>query len=164
MKKLLTDCKKSNRTNFEISLPYIGDITTQTSLTNKTLCAPSIFCLNFTSNTAVLNQMLVGYIPDTTIGFIRGIDQLKSMKYEKNQELKLLPFDSKGFLLKTDLLILKRAKKTSAFHLFVNYKNTFQRNQLSTKMQKLKKNVFKQYFLTVHRTNFFIEKLRINFV
>ena len=108
MKKLLTDCKKSNRTNFEISLPYIGDITTQTSLTNKTLFAPSIFWLNFTSNTAVLNQMLVGYIPDTTIGFIRGIDQLKSMKYEKNQELKLLPFDSKGFLLKNRFINTKK--------------------------------------------------------
>ena len=108
MKKLLTDCKKSNRTNFEISLTYTGDIPTQTSLKYKTLYAPSIFCLNFTSNTEVLNQMLVGYIPDTTLGFIRGIDQLKSNKYEKKQELKLLPFDSKAFLLKNRFINTKK--------------------------------------------------------
>ena len=108
MKKLLTDCKKSNRTNFEISLTYTGDIPTQTSLTYKTLYAPSIFCLNFTSNTEVLNQMLITYTLDTTLGFVKGINQLKSNRYEKKQGLKLLQFASEGFLLKKQIDLYKR--------------------------------------------------------
>ena len=108
MKKLLTDCKKLNPTNFEISSSYAGDISAQTSLTNKTLFAPSIFWLNFTSNTEVLNQMLITYTLDTTLGFVKGINQLKSNRYEKKQGLKLLQFASEGFLLKKQIDLYKR--------------------------------------------------------
>ena len=108
MKKLLTDCKKLNPTNFEISSSCTGDISAQTSLTNKTLFAPSIFWLNFTSNTEVLNQMLITYTLDTTLGFVKGINQLKSNRYEKKQGLKLLQFASEGFLLKKQIDLFKR--------------------------------------------------------
>jgi hypothetical protein len=108
MKKLLTDCKKLNPTNFEISSSCTGDISAQTSLTNKTLFAPSIFWLNFTSNTEVLNQMLIRYTLDTTLGFVKSINQLKSNQYEKKQELKLLQFASEGFLLKKQIDLYKR--------------------------------------------------------
>ena len=108
MKKLLTDCKKSNPTNFEISLSCTGNISAQTSLTNKTLFAPSIFWLNFTSNTEVLIQMLITYTLDTTLGFVKGINQLKSNRYEKKQGLKLLQFPSEGFLLKKQIDLYKR--------------------------------------------------------
>ena len=108
MKKLLTDCKKLNPTNFEISSSCTGDISAQTSLTNKTLFAPSIFWLNFTSNTEVLNQMLITYTLDTTLGFVKGINQLKSNRYEKKQGLKLLQFASEGFLLKKQIDLYKR--------------------------------------------------------
>ena len=108
MKKLLTDCKKLNPTNFEISSSCTGDISAQTSLTNKTLFAPSIFWLNFTSNTEVLIQMLITYTLDTTLGFVKGINQLKSNRYEKKQGLKLLQFPSEGFLLKKQIDLYKR--------------------------------------------------------
>jgi hypothetical protein len=108
MKKLLTDCKKLNPTNFEISSSCTCDISAQTSLTNKTLFAPSIFWLNFTSNTEVLNQMLIRYTLDTTLGFVKSINQLKSNQYEKKQELKLLQFASEGFLLKKQIDLYKR--------------------------------------------------------
>ena len=108
MKKLLTDCKKLNPTNFEISSSCTGDISAQTSLTNKTLFAPSIFWLNFTSNTEVLNQMLITYTLDTTLGFVKGINQLKSNWYQKKQGLKLLQFASEGFLLKKQIDLYKR--------------------------------------------------------
>ncbi len=108
MKKLLTDCKKLNPTNFEISSSCTGDISAQTSLTNKTLFAPSIFWLNFTSNTEVLNQMLITYTLDTTLGFFKGINQLESNRYEKKQGLKLLQFPSEGFLLKKQIDLYKR--------------------------------------------------------
>ena len=108
MKKLLTDCKKLNPTNFEISSSCTGDISAQTSLTNKTLFAPSIFWLNFTSNTEVLNQMLITYTLDRTLGFVKGINQLKSNQYEKKQELKLFQFASEGFLLKKQIDLYKR--------------------------------------------------------
>ena len=108
MKKLLTDCKKLNPTNFEISSSCTGDISAQTSLTNKTLFAPSIFWLNFTSNTEVLIQMLITYTLDTALGFVKGISQLKSNRYEKKQGLKLLQFASEGFLLKKQIDLYKR--------------------------------------------------------
>ena len=108
MKKLLTDCKKLNPTNFEISSSCTGDISAQTSLTNKTLFAPSIFWLNFTSNTEVLIQMLITYTLDTTLGFVKGINQLESNRYEKKQGLKLLQFPSEGFLLKKQIDLYKR--------------------------------------------------------
>jgi hypothetical protein len=108
MKKLLTDCKKLNPTNFEISSSCAGDISAQTSLTNKTLFAPSIFWLNFTSNTEVLIQMLITYTLDTTLGFVKGINQLESNRYEKKQELKLFQFASEGYLLKKQIDLYKR--------------------------------------------------------
>ena len=108
MKKLLNDCKNQTVLIFAISLFFISDISAQTSLTNKTLFAPSIFWLNFTSNTEVLNQMLITYTLDTTLGFVKGINQLKSNRYEKKQGLKLLQFASEGFLLKKQIDLYKR--------------------------------------------------------
>lgn len=108
MKKLLNDCKNQTVLIFAISLFFISDISAQTSLTNKTLFAPSIFWLNFTSNTEVLNQMLITYTLDTALGFVKGINQLKSNRYEKKQGLKLLQFASEGFLLKKQIDLYKR--------------------------------------------------------
>ena len=108
MKKLLNDCKNQTVLIFAISLFFISDISAQTSLTNKTLFAPSIFWLNFTSNTEVLNQMLITYTLDTTLGFVKGINQLESNRYEKKQGLKLLQFASEGFLLKKQIDLYKR--------------------------------------------------------
>ena len=125
MKKLLTDCKKLNPTNFEISSSCTGDISAQTSLTNKTLFAPSIFWLNFTSNTEVLNQMLIRYTLDTTLGFVKSINQLKSNQYEKNQELKLFQFASEGFLLKKQIDLYKRLGRPVLYIDNVLFKNTF---------------------------------------
>jgi len=76
MKKLLTDCKDQTVLFFAISLFFTSGISAQTSLTNKALFAPSIFWLNFTSDSGVFNQMVVGYTLDATIGVDRGIDGL----------------------------------------------------------------------------------------
>ena len=100
MKKILTNSKNQTVLNFAISLFFISGISAQTSLTNKSLFAPSMFRLNFTSDREVFKQMEERYTLDATLVVARVIFGISTNQYEKKQELKWLQFDSKGYLIK----------------------------------------------------------------
>ncbi|MFC6877767.1 hypothetical protein ACFQZF_07200 [Flavobacterium myungsuense] len=100
MKKILTNSKNQTVLNFAISLFFISGISAQTSSTNKSLFAPSMFRLNFTSDREVFKQMEERYTLDATLVVSGVIFGISTNQYEKKQELKWLQFDSKGYLIK----------------------------------------------------------------
>ena len=108
MKKILTNSKNQTVLNFAISLFFISGISAQTSSTNKSLFAPSMFRLNFTSDREVFKQMEERYTLDATLVVARVIFGISTNQYEKKQELKWLQFDSKGFILKKQIDLYKR--------------------------------------------------------